>query len=77
MKRMKNDPDMLEEYDFTGGVRGKYAKRYAEGTNVVVIDPDVAEYFPDHDSVNDALRSLTAILKRHRRAEQEHGGGRS
>ena len=64
MKRMKSDPDMLEEYDFTGGVRGKYAKRYAEGTNVVVIDPDVAEYFPDHDSVNEALRSLAAIVKR-------------
>lgn len=59
MKTMKNDPDMLEEYDFTGGVRGKYAKRYAEGTNVVVIDPDIVEYFPDHDSVNAALRSLT------------------
>jgi hypothetical protein len=70
MKRMKNDPDMLEEYDFTGAVRGKYAKRYGEGSNVVVIDPDVAEYFPDHDSVNDALRSLTAIIKRKRRAEQ-------
>ncbi|MDI6790550.1 MAG: hypothetical protein QME44_07675 [Thermodesulfobacteriota bacterium] len=77
MKRMKNDPDMLEEYDFTGAVRGKYAKRYAEGTNVIVIDPDVAEYFPDHDSVNDALRSLTAIIKRQRRAEQGHGEGRS
>ena len=76
MKRMKNDPDMLEEYDFTGAVRGKYAKRYAEGSNVVVIDPDVAEYFPDHDSVNDALRSLTAIIKRQRRAEQGHGEGR-
>ena len=76
MKRMKNDPDMLEEYDFTGAVRGKYAKRYAEGSNVVVIDPDVAEYFPDHDSVNDALRSLTAIIKRHRRTEQGHGEGR-
>ncbi len=37
---------MLEEYDFSGGIRGKYAQRYAEGTNVVVIDPDVAEYFP-------------------------------
>jgi hypothetical protein len=74
MKRMKNDPDMLEEYDFTGAVRGKYAKRYAEGSNVVVIDPDVAEYFPDHDSVNDALRSLTAIIKRQRRAEQGHDG---
>ncbi|MDP2992955.1 MAG: hypothetical protein Q8N82_06300 [Deltaproteobacteria bacterium] len=77
MKRMKNDPDMLEEYDFTGAVRGKYAKRYAEGSNVIVIDPDVAEYFPDHDSVNDALRSLTAIIKRQRRAEQGHGEGRS
>jgi hypothetical protein len=77
MKRMKNDPDMLEEYDFTDGVRGKYAKRYAEGTNVVVIDPDVAEYFPDHESVNEALRGLTAIIKRKRRAEQGHGGGRS
>lgn len=75
MKRMKNDPDMLDEYDFTGGVRGKYAKRYAEGTNVIVIDPDVAEYFPDHDSVNDALRSLAAIIKRQRKAEQSHQRG--
>ena len=77
MKRMKNDPDMLEEYDFTGGVRGKYAKRYAAGTNVVVIDLDVAEYFPDRDSVNEALRSLTAIIKRQRKADQGHGAGRS
>ena len=77
MKRMKNHPGMLEEYDFTGGIRGKYAKRYAEGTNVVVIDPDVAEYFPDHDSVNEALRGLTAIIKRQRRAEEEHAGRRS
>lgn len=35
MKKMKNDPDMLAEYDFSGGVRGKFAKRYEEGTNVV------------------------------------------
>ena len=77
MKKMKNDPDMLEEYDFTGGVRGKYAKRYQEGTNVVVIDPDVAEYFPDHDSVNEALRGLAAIIKRRRHSEQGHGEGRS
>lgn len=73
MKRMNNDPDMLEEYDFTGGVRGKYAKRYAQGTNVVVIDPDVAEYFPDNESVNEALRGLTAIIKRQKRAEAGHG----
>ena len=64
MKRMRKDPDMLEQYDFSQGVRGKYAKRYAEGTNVVVIDPDVAEYFPDHDSVNESLRSLVSIIKR-------------
>ena len=75
--RKKNDPDMLAEYDFKGGVRGKYAKRYEEGTNVVVIDPDVAEYFPDHDSVNEALRGLAAIIKRKKTAEQEHGDGRS
>lgn len=77
MKRMENDPDMLEEYDFTGGVRGKYTRRYAEGTNVVVIDPDVAEYFPDHESVNEALRGLTVIIKRQKRDEQGHGEGRS
>lgn len=77
MKKVKNDPDMLEEYDFSGGVRGKYSKRYKEGTNVVVIDLDVAEYFPDHDSVNEALRGLAAIIKRQRKAEQGHGEGRS
>ena len=70
MKKMKNDPDMLEEYDFSGGVRGKYAKRYAEGTNVVVVDPDVAELFPDHDSVNDALRHMAAVIRRQGKTEQ-------
>lgn len=65
MKVMPDDPDMLEEYDFSKGVRGKYTARYSEGTNVVVIDPDVAKYFPDHDSVNEALRSLLPIVKRH------------
>jgi hypothetical protein len=64
MEKMKNDPDLLEEYDFRKGVRGKYAKRYAEGANVVVIDPDIAEYFPDHESVNTSLRSLVSIIKR-------------
>jgi hypothetical protein len=63
MNKKQTDPDMLDEYDFSGGVRGKYAKRYAEGTNVVVIDPDLAEYFPDHDAVNNALRSLVEIIR--------------
>jgi hypothetical protein len=53
---MKNDPDLLEEYDFSKGVRGKYAKRYAEGTNVIVLDPDVAAVFKTAESVNRVLR---------------------
>ena len=58
---------MLEEYDFSKGVQGKYARRYANGTNVVVIEPDVAKVFPDHDSVNQALRSLVEIIKRQKK----------
>ncbi len=64
MKVMNNDPDMLEEYDFSKGIRGKYAKRYAEGTNVVLIDPDVADFFPDHNTVNDALCSLIRSIEK-------------
>jgi hypothetical protein len=64
---MSNDPDMLVEYDFSKGVRGKYAQRYAEGTNVVVIEPDVAKFFPDHDAVNEALRSLVAIIEKQKK----------
>ena len=64
LKKIPYDSDMLEEYDFSKGIRGKYTKRYTEGTNIVVIDPDVAQYFPDHDSVNEALRSLLPIVKR-------------
>ncbi len=67
MKKMQKDPDMLEEYDFSKGVQGKYAKRYAEGTNVIVIEPDVAKVFPDHDSVNQALRALAEIIRRQKK----------
>lgn len=67
MKKAQKDPDMLEEYDFSKGIRGKYAKRYAEGTNVVVIEPDIAKFFPDHNSVNQALRSLAEIVKKQRK----------
>ena len=62
--KAKPDADMLDEYDFSKGVRGKYAKRYAEGTNVVVLAPDVAALFPDAESVNDALRALVKIARR-------------
>lgn len=45
------------EYDFSRGDRGKYAKRYEKGTNVVVLDPDVAAAFPTAEAVNEALRA--------------------
>ena len=50
--------DLLDEYDFSKGVRGKYAKRYAEGTNLVVLAPDVAAVFKNSLSVNEALRAF-------------------
>lgn len=56
-----------KEYDFTHGVRGKYARRYANARNVVVLDPDVAKVFRDSRSVNQALRALTAIARKQRR----------
>jgi hypothetical protein len=58
------DPDLLAEYDFSKGVRGKYAERYAAGTNVVVLAPDVAAVFRDADSVNEALRALIKIARK-------------
>ncbi len=64
MKKIQKYLDMFEEYDFINGIQAKYSKRYEEGTHVVVIDPDGAKYFPDHDSVNQTVRSLTEIIKR-------------
>lgn len=49
---------MRAQYDFSGGVRGKHAKRYAQGTNIVVLAPDVAAAFPTARAVNTALRKL-------------------
>lgn len=61
------DMEMREEYDFSGGVRGKYAKRYAEGTNVIVLDPELAEMFPDSKSVNEALKYLAKLVRQTRK----------
>jgi len=59
MNEQKNeDGEMLDEYDFSNAVVGKYAKQYAEGTNVVVLEPDVAKVFTDSAAVNQALRQL-------------------
>ena len=62
----------VEAYDFGKGVRGKYAKRYTEGTNVVVLDPDVAALFPNAESVNEALRALVNIARRNGKASTEN-----
>ena len=61
MKRApsRHEPEeMLPEYDFSGAVRGKHYKRYQEGTNVVVLAPDVAKRFKTAAAVNNALRSF-------------------
>jgi len=60
----ERDPDMLDDYDFSQGVRGKYVQRFAEGSNVIVLSPDLAEMFPDSESVNQALRLLADIANR-------------
>ena len=60
--QIEPEDEMRPEYDFRAGVRGKYAERYAAGSNVVVLAPDVAEVF-DSDSVNDALRVLANLVR--------------
>jgi hypothetical protein len=62
-KRQANG-DMLREYDFRGGVRGKYARQYARGSNVIVLSPDLAHIFPDSESVDRALRALVQIARK-------------
>jgi hypothetical protein len=65
-KRNQRD-EVRSEYDLPklkGGVRGKYTARYKAGTNLVLLSPDVAEHFPDDQSVNSALRRLIRIAKR-------------
>jgi hypothetical protein len=62
------EPEMRAEYDFSRGIRGKYARRYARGVNLVLLAPDVARLFPDSDSVNSSLRALAGIIRRQRKA---------
>ncbi|MEI6082065.1 MAG: hypothetical protein WCR44_06525 [Verrucomicrobiota bacterium] len=58
---------MLDHYDFSKGVRGKYAKRVAQGTNLVLLEPDVAKAFPNAASVNETLRALAGIIRRQKK----------
>ena len=63
-KKLDETDTLRDEYDFSKGVRGKYAARYRQGSNIVRLDPDVAEVFPDERAVNDALRVLASAAKR-------------
>lgn len=61
------EDELRPEYDFSqleGGVRGKYVERYRAGTNLVLLDPDVAQAFPTKDAVNEALRLLMQVAQR-------------
>jgi hypothetical protein len=58
---------MRREYDFSKGVRGVTAARYAEGTNVIVVDPEVLDVFPDGAAVNEALRALAPVIRNQRK----------
>lgn len=69
-KKTDKEDEMLDEYDFTGGVRGKYVDRLANRKNVVTLEPDVAEVFTDSESVNQALRGLLPIIQK--QAEKVH-----
>jgi hypothetical protein len=69
---------MRKEYDFSEAVRGVTATRYAEGANVVVIDPEVLDVFPDALAVNEALRALAPVLRKQRSSKTQrktHRGG--
>jgi hypothetical protein len=61
------EDELLPEYDLNallkGGIRGKYAERYQKGTNLVLLDPDIAKAFPDEKSVNDALRLVMQLAR--------------
>ncbi len=64
----QNDSDIQAEYNFSSGTRGKYARRYAQGTNVVVLEPDVARVFPNAEAVNSSLRALAQIIRKQKSA---------
>ncbi|MCU0224327.1 MAG: hypothetical protein MUF27_09690 [Acidobacteria bacterium] len=64
--RVSDRDTMKPEYDFSKGARGVTAARYAEGANIVMIDPEVLDVFPDGKSVNDALRALALLVRQQR-----------
>jgi len=67
------DDEMLDEYDFSNGVRGKYVNRFKKGSNIIILDPDVAEIFSDSESVNKALRSIALIIRNQMKSHNKSG----
>ena len=67
MSKDTTNDSMRDEYDFSSGVRGKYSRRFHEKSNVIMLEPDVAEEFSNSEAVNQALRSLIAL--RHRKKD--------
>jgi hypothetical protein len=63
MNQEPEDDDLEAEYDFAGAERGKYFERYRQGTNVVLLDADVAQAFKDSESVNQTLRLLLGLAR--------------
>lgn len=75
MNAASNSDEMRDEYDFSPeqlrtAARGKYAQRFAEGVNLVALDPDVAEVFPDSAAVNQALRALASVIRAHKQHDE-------
>jgi len=62
-KSNRKKPATKNEYDFSGGVRGKYADQYAKGTNIVLLDPDLGDVFTDSKAVNQTLRAIAKIVR--------------
>lgn len=63
MSNTRKSDELAAEYDLSDSHPNPYAARYAEGTNLVRLDPDVAKVFPDSTAVNDALRALVKIIR--------------
>ncbi len=68
VSRRADEDEILPEYDFSNGVRGKYAKRFAEGTNLILLEPDLAAEFPNSRSVSRALRAYLKSRSKRRTA---------
>ena len=63
-KKLTETDEMLDEYDFSNGIRGKYVNRLLKNQNVIILEPDVAKVFADSESVNQALRGLLPVIQR-------------